>query len=207
MIPEFVQIAPADPHLYGAGAAHRHLEVLKPFFTSLHTQPLLIGFDFSETQSVSGSYLRATLLWCLMCGKSYAEGQPLVSPRDPWSVRPLPFYPVVVGGSREILEDVDDLLKQRNLACLLVDAKSSFPYKEAVVLGSIDGFLLDTLRILSERGPATAQSMKEASNERITAGGWSNRLAALHAGRLVSRTREGKFWIYRTLAEDHKLWA
>lgn len=207
MTADFIRIAPTDPHLYGAATAHRHLEVLKPFFTSLHTQPLIVGFDLSKTQSVSGSYLRATLLWCLLCGKAYAEGGALVSQTDPWSVRPLPLYPVLVGGSREIIEDVDDLLKQRNLACLLMDAEGNFPYAEAVVLGSIEGFLLETLRILSERGPTTAQALKEVSNERITAGGWSNRLAALHSARLVVRAREGKFWIYRTLAENHKLWA
>ena len=199
-------IRPAREHLYGATAAQMDMAELRPMFSLLCTAPVLVEFDFSGVASVSNSYLRATIVWCLLCGKAHAEGQSQAAIPDPWGIRALPLHPIVRAGSSEILEEIDDLLKQRGLACLLAGCDSGPPYRTATVLGQLDVFLLDTLSLLASRGPPAAIQLKELSNEKISVGGWSNRLAALHAHRLVTRSRDGKSWIYQTLAKEHSLW-
>lgn len=199
-------IQPDREHLHGATAAQMDMAKLRPMFSHLGTTPTLVEFNFSGVVSVSNSYLRATLVWCLLCGKAHAEGQTIATVSDPWSIRALPLYPVVRAGSREIIGEIDDLLKQRGLACLFVGEPSAPPFQNAAVVGQLDVFLLDTLRLLASNGPSVAVQLKELSNEKITVGGWSNRLAALHAHRLVTRSRDGKSWIYQTLAKEHSLW-
>lgn len=201
-----VHIRPNRAHLYGATAAQLDLSEISKLFSTLTTDSLIVQLDFRDAESISGSYLRATVLWCLLAGKAHAEGIPASVSNDPWAIRPLPLYPLVIADNPEILSETDDLLKQRALACLGLNAPAQPPFASAALLGTLDEFLLTTLKLLSECGPCTAQTLKERSNETISTGGWSNRLAALIAHRLVTRERDGKSWIYQTLTKHHTSW-
>ncbi len=204
---EMVRIRPLGEHLFGATAGQRDLEILSPLMTGAVTANLVAEFDFSETTSISGSYLRATLGWCLACGRMHTEGGKRSDFSDPWALRPLPMFPVVVGGLREVLEEIHDFLIHRDLVSLLVPATETPPYQRVAILGRLDDFLLMTLQRIASMGTATAQELKGSSEEKITVGGWSNRLVALLAHRLVLRKKEGKTWRYETLGKEHEPWA
>jgi len=181
---------------------------VRSLFKAAGTGATAVTFDFGSAESVSGSYLRATILWTILCGKAHAEGDIAPQGTDAWAIRPLPIYPLLIASSSEILGEVDDFLKQRGLACLAASTEPrSQPYSSALVLGTLEGFLSETLSLLEREGPSVALTLKELSLENISVGGWSNRLAALHAHRLVTRIRDGKSWIYQTLAKEHVLWA
>jgi len=204
---ETLLIRPDRTHLHGASPAQADMTGIRTLFTTMGTTSVLISFDFRSAESITGSYLRATILWTLLSGKEFAEGMAAAASSDPWAIRPLPLYPVVIAKSDEVLGEIDDFLKQRNRACLALKSPESIPFAQALLLGKVDGFLIDTLKLLAERGPSVAQSLKEASNERISIGGWSNRLADLYSHRLVMRMRDGKSWIYQTLSKEHTPWA
>jgi hypothetical protein len=189
---ETLTIRPLRAHLFGATAAQSDLEALARMFQDPGNRVILVCFDFSEAESISGSYIRATLGWCLLCGRMFAEGGKRVDFGDPWSIRPLPIYAVVTGGSREVLFDIHDFLQHREMCCLLIDAGILPPFESGEILGKLDLFLFDTLKDVASQGAASAQDLKERSTEAITVGGWSNRLAALLSHRLVSRIRDGK---------------
>lgn len=203
---QFVHIRPNRPHLFGATAAQMDLSEISNLFGTLTTDSIIVELDFRNAQSISGSYLRATVLWCLQAGKAHAEGIQAISSNDPWAIRPLPLFPVIFADHPEIFNEADDLLKQRALACLGLRAPDSLPFSSAAILGTLDDFLLSSLKLLSEFGPCTAQTLKEQSKESISTGGWSNRLAALFSHRLVTRVRDGKSWIYQTLTNQHTTW-
>ena len=204
---ETLTIRPSRAHLFGATAAQSDLEALAGMIQNQENRDILVCFDFSEAESISGSYIRATLGWCLLCGGMFAEGRKRVDFGDPWSIRPLPIYAVVTGGSREVLFDIHDFLQHREMCSLLIGADVSPPFEHGEILGKLDLFLLDTLKGVASLGSASAQDLKERSTEAITVGGWSNRLAALLSHRLVSRKRDGKSWKYSAIGKEFRIWA
>lgn len=201
-----IPIRPNRPHLYGATSAQKDMGPVADIFGAIGQEACIVEFDFRNADSISGSYIRATVLWCLLSGKMFAEAQATTLSTSPWGIRPLPLYPLVVGKEVEVLGEIDDLLKQRGLAALAVTEPGTPPFPQAILLGELDAFLMATLRLLSEHGPCVAQKLKEESKEGISIGGWSNRLAALYSHRLVTRVRDGKSWIYQTLAKEHTSW-
>lgn len=197
-------IRPTKQHLFGASAAQRDMDGILDMPIG---EEFVVIFDFTHAVSITGSYIRATVGWCLTCGRMHAEASERSDYSDSWAVRPLPVYPVVIGGNREILWEIHDFLKHRDMTCLLVHSDSGIPFNETEVLGRLDDFLFATLGRVASAGRATAQTLKDNSSEKITVGGWSNRLAALLANRLVMRTKEGKTWNYQALGKEHKPWA
>lgn len=202
-----IEIKPSRTHLHGASSAQADMAEIRPLFSTLGTQPVVVFFDFRGAESITGSYLRATVLWSLLSGREFAEGATNAASQDNWSIRPLPLYPVVAAQSDEILDEIDDFLKQRDQSCLATRKPGPIPFSKATLLGTLDGFLAETLKLLEERGPSVAQDLTKASTEKISIGGWSNRLAALHSRRLVTRIRDGKTWIYQALSTKHTPWA
>lgn len=201
------QLTANRSHLFGASAAQADME---PVVSKLRDRPdggTIFCLDFRNVQSVTGSYLRATVLWALLCGQADAKQTTAVSLTDPWALRPLPVFPVLIGCSPEVAEEIHDFFAQRNLPALLVTEGSPPSIEKATILGRLDSFLFSTLRSLCAMGEATASQLAETSDERITVNGWSNRLADLFAFRLVTRQRRGKYWVYSPLARRFTLWA
>jgi hypothetical protein len=204
---EVIKVHPDREHLFGASAAQRDMEIHAQLLEGPMVSNTVVMFDFSKADSISGSYIRATLGWCLNCGRMQTEGQNRSDFTDTWALRPLPVFPVVTGGTREVIWEIHDFLLHRNMACLLVPSLEGIPFGAAEILGDLDEFLLGTLQNVAAVDFATAQSLKEASQEKITPGGWNNRLVALMANRLVYRTKEGKTWNYQALGKEYTKWA
>jgi hypothetical protein len=202
-----VILQPPTKHLHGATLAQDHLALCLDELTIPSTEPIVFQVDFQNTLSVTASYLRATVHWAFLCGQAMASGTANGGPTDRYAIRPLPIFPVVTGCSREIAADVDEFFRGRNLAILFSEKPIRSEFNAALVLGSIEPLLAGTLQKLCMAGEGTAASLAADSTENISVNGWSNRLADLHLLRLVSRRRDGKFWIYSPLSKAIKLWA
>jgi len=204
---EIATIRPERDHLFGASAGRNDLGSVLGIIEAGLGLAHIVAFDFGNVVSISGSYIRATVGWLLTCGRMHAEGVDRSDFSDPWAVRPLPVFPVVVGGSHEILWEIHDFLRHREIACALLEPSDELSSSRAQILGKLDEFLLATLRQLSAASVASAQELKDGSTEKITIGGWSNRLVALLANRLVARSKEGKTWNYEPIGKEHRPWA
>lgn len=205
VIQRIFELAPRGAHLHGATLAQEHLGKLLPELYAL-TEPAAFILNLENAKSVTGSYLRATVHWALLCGQAEA-GTNGHSTADQWAVRPLPLFPAVTGGSPEVVDDVDDFFRARSLPLLQIITRDEARLQQARLLGLLDRFLAATLFSLAEMGEATAAELAERSKEAITVNAWSNRLADLYVRRLVTRRRVGKFWRYSPLAEEIKPWA
>jgi hypothetical protein len=204
---KIITLRPDSEHLHGATLAQRHLTVVQNEFSSLDGEPALFVLDLSDAKSVTGSYLRATVLWALLCGRADAANESTNGHVEKWAVRPLPIFPSIIAKSPELLDDVDDFFRVRNLPILLTLSHNKNGLTSARLLGSLDSFLVSTLTRLVRQKQATAAELADASQEAITVNAWSNRLADLHSLRLVTRERSGKFWRYEPLAKEITLWA
>lgn len=203
----FFQLKPTRQHLYGASSAQADMEPVLRQLQESSGGSVVLNVDLSGAESITSSYLRGTMLWALLCGQADAKQTPATSLADPWALRPLPIFPVLTGCSREVAEEAHDFFAQRNLPVLLVTEGSPPDIEKAAILGRLDSFLFSTVRSLCMLGEGTAAQLAEASDERITVNGWSNRLADLFALRLVTRQRSGKYWIYSPLAKKYTSWA
>lgn len=203
----FLELKASRQHLFGASSAQADMTLIMRELQDRSPTSVVLVVDMSGVESISGSYLRATVLWALLCGQAEAKQTPVASLADPWAVRPLPLFPVLTQCSPAIAEEVHDFFAQRALPVALVTEGSPPEIEKAAILGRLDGFLFSTLRSLCALGEATAAQLSETSEERITVNGWSNRLADLFALRLVTRQRNGKYWIYSPLAKKFTSWA
>lgn len=201
-----IELIPDRQHLYGATAAQEHLSRVLPALSSLSSDSAVFMLHLSDVTSVTGSYLRATLQWAFLCGQADVQGTAKASHIDPWAIRPLPLFPAVVGGSADVIDEVHDFFRARNLPIMHITKRTKATLKVAQVLGRLDTFLASTLLNLTKLGEATAAELAEDSKESITVNAWSNRLADLYLLRLVMRSRSGKFWRYSPLAEEITLW-
>lgn len=206
MIDRVIEIAPSRAHLHGATLAQEHLAKVLPELSSL-TQPAMFILNLENAKSVTGSYLRATVHWAFLCGRTEAGTNGHSPSVDQWAVRPLPLFPAVIAGSPEVIDDVDDFFRARGLPLLRVTKRTESRLMEAQLLGTLDRSLASTLFSLAALGEATAAELAQKRNETITVNAWSNRLADLYVQRLVTRRRTGKFWRYSPVAEEIKPWA
>lgn len=202
--PVIFEVYPCRPHLFGAGDGQRDMENVVAQSIANPGRDVIVALNLSGVVSISGSYLRATVLWALLCGQAEVRRDPTNNLTDKWSLRPLPFFPIVTNCSKEIADEAHDFFSQRNLPILRMHG--SLPIKKAMVLGRLDGFLASTLHTLCQLGQATAAELAMKSSEKITVNGWSNRLADLYLMRLVVRQRSGKYWIYSPISRDIIPW-
>jgi hypothetical protein len=206
MLGEVIELKPGRQHLHGATLAQEHLSRLLPSIANLNGESAVFLLNLSDATSVTGSYLRATVYWAFLCGQADVQGIPKASHVDPWSVRPMPLFPVVFGGSAEVIDDVHDFFRVRNLPILHITKRTKSALKVGQLLGSLDAFLTSTLFSLAKLREGTAAELAEKSSESITVNAWSNRLADLFLLRLVKRNRSGKFWRYSPTVQEITLW-
>ena len=202
-----IELAPDCVHLHGATLAQQHLSKVLPELNGLNGDPAVILLNLANATSVTGSYLRGTVHWALLCGQAAATGSLATPAMEKWAVRPLPLFPAIIGGSDEIVDDVNDFFTARNLPILQANKRSKSQLMSARLLGSLDRYLGATLLALAKLREATAAELAASSGETITVNAWSNRLNDLYSLRLVTRKRDGKFWRYSPLAEEIKTWA
>lgn len=204
---DVIQIRPEREFLLGSSAAQNDLTPLVHVFQRMERNDVLVNFDFSGVQEINGSYLRASILWAIQCGRETVVGSNNTSPLQPFDVRAFPLYPVLSNCEPAVVEEANDFFLQRGLPALLILDAELPEIRSSAILGKIDVFLATALNLLCKLGEGTAQELREHSDEKITVNGWSNRLIDLLNFRLVTRRRQGKFWIYRPLSKSVQLWA
>ena len=200
-----LQIHVHAPHALGALEARKDLEQILPVFGQTQQLPTMVIFNFDGVDHTNGSYLRASLLWSVLCGRADVMGTPSGS-SEAWAIRPFPFFPVISNCSRDVAEEIRDFATQRGESFLLMDRWEKREIESAQILGPLDLFLASTLEMVCSQGEITAQRLHTLSTEKITINAWSNRLLELFSKRLVQRRREGKFWIYSSISKTHRLW-
>jgi hypothetical protein len=201
-----IELQPSRSHLHGATLAQQDLSRALSALSDLNGDSAVFLLNLSNATSVTGSYLRATLHWALLCGQAAVSQpiHPLV--HGAWAVKPLPLFPMVVAPSAAVAEEVHDFFGARNLPLLQALKWTKSEITSARLVGALDSFLLGTLLKLAQFGEATAGELADKSKEAITPNAWSNRLAALFMLRLVTRNRAGKFWKYAPIAKEVQSW-
>jgi hypothetical protein len=157
--------------------------------------------DVEKTTAINASFLKATVFWAFRCGQAEARKEP-ASSNEPWAVRPLRLFPMVLNCSVEVQEEVDEFFRGRNCPLLHVEKNG-----HTTVLGLLDPALRRTRDLLCTAGKATAADLAARGQEQISVNGWNNRLADLHLLRLAVRSREGKFWVYSPVENEAVVWA
>lgn len=181
---------------------------LAPLVRSLRSDPdLTVGpgeivvLDFSGLEAATSSYLKATILWLVEAGRLAAGGEQ--TPGEPRAPAPLNVFPVVTGLSAEIREELNDVLLSRSMPCLEASHYDDISIQQARLLGFLDVEKLSTLEILVREHETTAPRLHEKyASTGIGATGWNNRLTALHRLRLARRTKQGRQWVYSSLAKE-----
>lgn len=210
----------------GAIPGQQHL---KPLLDQLGSGPgsdepgMTVLLDMKGVETVTASYLKATFLYLLRRAGALELGvlrslergsERTVEARDPAAEverageDTLNIFPMVAGLSPDVREELDDLLLLRKLSALEVmeleesEQAGSERILQARLRGVSGGIVADTLKILMREGEATASQLFERHGGGINVTGWNNRLADLHRLRLARRRKEGRFWIYRPVAEE-----
>jgi hypothetical protein len=196
----------SKPYALGSQVAIADMSSISRLFTQPSRPETLINLDFDGVTHTNGSYLRASLLWLLMCGRAEHAGAAAAG-NEAWTIKPFPVFPIVTNCSPAVAEEIHDFVMQRGEAVLYVAKLQESGVQDAVILGTLDSFLAKCLEQLCALREATAQQLHEIANEPITVNAWSNRLLDLFTKRLVSRRRDGKFWVYSPIAQSHTLWA
>ena len=123
-------------------------------------------------------------------------------PHDPLA---LSIYPLVAGLNPEVRNELDDILLAYRMPCLEALKHSDRKILRAVLHGTLDDALSDTLAVLTQCESATATSLHDRFHDRkISATGWNNRLADLHQLRLALRRKVGRQWLYEPVAAEVK---
>ena len=191
--------------LYGATVGQEHL---KQFYDTLAGDSALNGdgsgalviIDFTGIESVTASYLKATVLTFLRAGISFAGG---ASAEGLNPLPPLNIFPAVTGLSAEIAEELGEVSISNRLVCLEALDFNGDLVEKARLLGEPDGSVVDTLELLVQEGSATATQLFEKNPTKgITVNGWNNRLADLYRLRLACRVKHGRQWFYTPVAKQ-----
>ncbi len=200
-----VVLKPEIAHAYGATLGEEHIASANSRIRIAIQEDTLLLLDLSDVLSITPSYLKATLLWALECGRTEAQQKSSLK-KTRLGSEPLKLFPAVSGCSLDVASDIHEFFAGRGLPILHITKRRADRLLAAQVFGSLDPLLFRTLDALVEKRTATAAELAEQSAESISVNGWNNRLADLHLLRLVTRRREGKFWIYAPVAERITLW-
>jgi hypothetical protein len=196
---------------WGASLAQADIRPIVARFLEFRQQESVI-LDFEDIQAINASYARASVAWFLRCINASRKGsEPYAGNPDPWAVRPLRIGTFFVTNlSDDVREEIDGLLRQPSfkLACyeLLSTPKESSRPGEARLLGHLDEQLYQCLvRLYAAGGKSTASDLQAAfAEDGVQTTAWNNRLAALYERALISRSKDGRSWIYHTNTEDLK---
>lgn len=195
-------------HAAGATLGQEHIRRLRERLQNKGEKiaEQIVVVDFSGIKSATASYLKATIVWLIHCGRlSVSNGFNHSQASGPHDVVPFPIYPLAGGLTSEVRGELDDVLPAYRLPCLEMLRRSEEKILRAVLHGPLDEALADTLRVLTKSGAATASSLQDRYKDRgISTTGWNNRLADLYALRLAVRKKIGRQWLYEPVAAEVK---
>jgi hypothetical protein len=191
-------------HAAGATLGQEHLGPLRKRIQNGAGEIVIV--DFSGIESATASYLKATIVWLIQSARLVVgNGVNHGAARGHHDPIPLSIYPVVAGLAADVREELDAVLPGFRLPCLETLKRSDQKIQTGLLHGPLDQALLDTLRALTECGSGTASSLHQRFPDRkISTTGWNNRLADLHMLRLAMRRKEGRQWLYESVAAEVK---
>ncbi|HZT43188.1 MAG TPA: hypothetical protein VFA07_13545 [Chthonomonadaceae bacterium] len=169
----------------------------------------IVILDFLGIKDTNSSYLKATFVWLLLCGELSASEQTMTrgladdaDEGDPFKPIPLNVFPLVAHLSRNVSQELDELLNGRKLPCLEAITWTKDRVISARLHGYLDEPLSRTFSNLIESGSGTATQLQAQYPEMITPNAWSNRLLELYRLRLIQRHKESREWIYQPVAKE-----
>lgn len=165
----------------------------------------LVVFDFADVELATASYLKATVLWAVTCGRMHAgiiDAEELRS-LDASQFQPLNIFPLVANTNAEIETELEEIFGGRWLACAIATQITAKKVVKAKVVGKLEPTAAKTLKAIKGLGEFTAYDLVERfPKEGINATAWNNRLVDLHRLRLLRRRKQGKFWKYQPVADQ-----
>jgi hypothetical protein len=198
------QLNPSAKSVPAAAGATLGQDHIRPLRERIHSSDEeVVVLDFSGIESATASYLKATIIWLIQCGRSSTRIRRNSAPYGAHDPIPLAIYPAVIGLTNDVREELDAVLPGYRLPCLEVLRLSRGKILRAALHGPLDEALSDTLSALTQSGSGTASSLCELYPDRkIMTTGWNNRLADLHELRLATRKKEGRQWVYKPVAVE-----
>jgi hypothetical protein len=148
-------------------------------------EPTICLVNFQDVSVATASFLREAVL--RLRDAARAQGSPL--------------YPVVANASREVREELDDLLRRSGEAMVACRTNAAALPSSPEVLGELEPkqrLALNLLREAGEADVATLQSL-DRSGERVGHTAWNNRLASLAAKGVVIEIQQGRAKRYRPI--------
>jgi hypothetical protein len=194
------------PIASGAATGNDHAGLIKDAIlkAGVSDSGLIVAVDFSGIELVTASYIKATVLWLAMCGRLHAGAlTPAEQKTLDWaSIEPLNVFPLVVGATEDVRNEIDEVFGRRGLPCVCVESRTKKAILEGKVLGNVDPAIARTIQSLRGQAETTAEDLHASSPaEGVNITAWSNRLAELLRLRIAQRKRQGKTWRYQPLAQ------
>lgn len=199
----------SQEHAYGATLGE---EWLRPLVSSLVSEAEALNgssgevilLDLTGIETATASFLKATIIQLLRAGQRAASGElPVAAPSVPalpaWNI-----FPCVVGLADDVREELVEVLASQRLVCLEVLAWDQTTLQKARLHGTIERTHWDTLAsLISAVSGMTASQLYEGHREEgINQTAWNNRLSELFRLRLVRRVRQGRHWLYSSIARE-----
>jgi hypothetical protein len=178
------EVFPETQYLWGASPGddlrqHVLVEVKKEAIPDC-----VVVFDFEGVEATNASFLKASIL------PSFQESELEMGKQ---------IFPLMKNLSQDVEEEIHEIFHSRRLPIqkILTPGNSS-----SRILGYIEPYLIQTLRLLASNGPSSAPKLKEIDDGGIGTTGWNNRLNELHSLRLATRKKEGRSWIYEAIVKE-----
>lgn len=165
-------------------------------------------FDFDGIEMVTASYLKASVLWAMTCGRMHAG---IIDPEelrqlDATHFRPLSIFPLVAGANAEVEIELQEVFGGRGLACVVASEWTTKRILSGRVVGKLEPTGAKTLKAIKGLLEFTAYDLQDRfPKEGVNATAWNNRLVELYRLRLLRRRKQGKFWKYQPVA-DHLIY-
>ncbi|PXA03897.1 hypothetical protein DDZ13_09665 [Coraliomargarita sinensis] len=176
---------PETPYLWGASLGDDLWESVRDEVKRSNAQSDIVAvFDFEGVKATNASFLKASILPC------FKEADLAVGKQ---------VYPLVKNLAHDVEEEIHEIFHARKLPIQkILNRDNSF----SGILGYIEPYLVDTLRLLAKTGPSSAPKLREIDDSGIGTTGWNNRLNELNALRLATRKKEGRSWIFQAIAKE-----
>lgn len=196
-------------HAYGATLGEEWLKPLVEELTS-RTDDLaassgeLVLLDFAGIETATASFLKATIIYLLKAGQRAAVSGETLGTDNVSTVPALNIYPCVLGLSADVQEELTEVLASQRMVCLEALAWDNTALQKARLRGPIERPLWDTLQHLTVApdGLTASELHRQHPAESINPTAWNNRLADLYRLRLVRRIRQGRHWLYSSIARE-----
>lgn len=145
----------------------------------------VVGLDFADVETVTGSWINAALV-------------PLLA----WAADPRnDLFLILVNFKAQWLDELQ-LVTELTRSCFLV-AEGQALHKSATLIGALDAAQRTTLEAVVSGSVSTGAGLERVRPEDgVKATAWNNRLKDLHDKRLLRREKKGREQFYSPVVEE-----